>query len=198
MTDTNAQTIRTGRRQFLQFSGAGLAMAVLGIGMPGVADAAAPVDITMEIVTGKMDGKPGWPKYEPANLVLPAHRLIRVTVRCHDDGAADIPGGYNKVRGTVGGNMRLIKGTPATISPNDGTLVKEIPVKDTAHTFTVNGDNFFMNVPMPVLSSVVYEFMSPAAGTYPWQCMAACGTGSGGWAGAMSTESWMQGVVTVK
>ena len=145
-----------------------------------------------------MDGKPGWPKYEPANLVLPAHRLIQVTVRCYDDGAADIPGGYNKVSGTVDGTVRLIMGQPKVIGANAGTIVKEIPVKDTAHTFTVNGDKFYMNIPIPVLGTVVYRFMTPAAGTYPWQCMAACGTGKGGWAGPMMTDGWMKGNITVK
>ncbi len=190
--------VSTSRRQLLQFSGTGIAMAVLGITIPrGANAAAAPVEVSQKIIIGKKVGKDDWPQYVPANLSLPAKRLIRVTVRCYDDGPADIPTGYNVVRGTVDGTMRVIKGTPDSISPTDGTVVKQIGFKDTAHTFTVNGDNFFMNVPIPPLSTVVYEFMTPAAGSLPWQCMAACGTGEGGWGGAMATDGWMQGTITV-
>jgi hypothetical protein len=190
--------VSTNRRQLLQFSGTGIAMAVLGITIPrAVEAAAAPLEFSQKIIVGKKVGNDDWPQYVPANLSLPANRLIQVTVRCYDDGAADIPGGYNIVRGTVDGTMRVIKGTPDSISPTDGTVVKQIPVKETAHTFTVNGDNFFLNVPVPPLSTVVYQFMTPAAGSLPWQCMAACGTGEGGWGGAMATDGWMQGTITV-
>jgi heme/copper-type cytochrome/quinol oxidase subunit 2 len=150
--------------------------------------------VSMKIIEPKKD----WPTFEPANLVLPAHRLIQVTVHDHDDGSADIPGGYNRVKGTVGGVMRVIKGPDAVVTPGAGTVVTEVPVKDVAHTFTMIGEGFFMNVPMPVLSTVVYQFMTPGPGTYPWQCMAACGTGEGGWGGSMATDGWMRGVVTVK
>lgn len=187
----------TSRRQFLQVSGVGLVMSVLGAGVALAADDEAPIEIAQKIIIGKKVGNDDWPQYVPANLTLPAKRLIQVTLRCFDDGAADIPGGYNIVRGTINGEMRVIKGTADAISPQDGTVVKQIAVKETAHTFTVNGDNFFLNVPVPPLSTVVYRFMSPPAGSYPWQCMAACGTGDGGWAGAMATDGWMQGTITV-
>ena len=181
-------------------------VAVLAVGLamllpatrPPASGASGPLRVSMKIVTGRMDGKPGWPKYEPAFLTLPAHRLVQVTVRDYDDGNADIPGGYNAVKGTVDGVMRVIKGTPATIGPDAGRVVKEIPVKDVAHTFTVIGKDFFMNVPMPVKSTVVFRFVTPASGTYPWQCMAACGIGKGGWGGPMATKNWMQGEVIVK
>ena len=71
-------------------------------------------------------------------------------------------------------------------------------MKEVAHTFTMIGEGLFMNVPMPVLSTVVYRFMTPGPGTYAWQCMAACGTGDGGWGGPMARDGWMRGAVTVK
>jgi hypothetical protein len=199
-SEKNQGPVDAGRRRILTglVSAGGLAVAVLAIGMPPAAEAAGPLEVSMKIVTGKMIHKPGWPRYEPANLVLPAHRLIEVTVHDYDDGAADIPGGYNKVKGTIGGVMRVIKGQPETIGPQEGRVVKEIPVKDVAHTFTVIGEGFFMNVPMPVLSTVVYQFMTPGPGTYPWQCMAACGTGEGGWGSSMAKDGWMRGAVTVQ
>ena len=200
VSEKNHGPADAGRRRFLTglVSGGGVAAALLAIAMRPAAEAAGPVEVSMKIITGKMIGKPGWPRYEPANLVLPAHRLVQVTVRDYDDGSADIPGGYNRVRGTVGGVMRLIKGTPATIAPGAGTVVKEIPVKEVAHTFTMIGERLFMNVPMPLKSTVVFQFMTPGPGTYPWQCMAACGTGVGGWGGSMETDGWMRGAVVVK
>lgn len=200
VNETNYGPAAADRRRFLigLASGGGAAFAALAIGWHPEAEAVGPFEVSMKIVTGRMIKKPGWPKYEPANLVLPAHRLIQVTVRDYDDGAADIPGGYNQVKGTVGGVMRVIKGTPATITPQEGTVVKEIPVKDVAHTFTVIGKGFFMNVPMPVLSTVVYRFTTPGPGEYPWQCMAACGTGEGGWGSSMAHDGWMRGTITVK
>jgi hypothetical protein len=197
MSEKNYGLIAFSRRSFLTGLVSGAGVAVLAIAVHPTAEAAEPVDVSMKIVTGKMLGKPGWPKYDPASLVLPAHRLIQVTVRDYDDGSAEIPGGYNRVKGTIGGIMRVIKGPDATISPEAGKVVKKIPVKDVAHTFTVNGENFFMNVPMPVLSTVVFRFMTPAPGTYPWQCMAACGTGEGGWGSSMAKDGWMRGIMTV-
>lgn len=197
MVDTALWPLSASRRRFLQLSGGGLAIAGLTLAMDRPAQAAGPVKLEMEIVTGKMIGRPGWPQYKPGDFTVPAHRLIEVTVRCYDDGNAQIPGGYNKVGGRAGKTMRLIKGTPKTFAANAGTLVHEVPVKDVAHTFTVNGEHFFMNVPMPVSSTVVFQFKSPRPGKYPWQCMAACGTGAGGWAGPMMTDGWMQGVMTV-
>ncbi len=197
MVDTALWPLGASRRRFLQLSGSGLAIAALSLAMEPAAAAADVVKLEMKIVTGKMIGRPGWPQFKPGNFTVPAHKLIQVTVRCYDDGNAQIPGGYNRVGGRAGKTMRLIKGTPKTIAANAGTLVHEVPVKDVAHTFTVNGEHFFMNVPMPVSSTVVFQFKSPRPGKYPWQCMAACGTGAGGWAGPMMTDGWMQGVMTV-
>ncbi|MDE2333851.1 MAG: hypothetical protein KGK10_04880 [Rhodospirillales bacterium] len=197
MTINHSWLAPASRRRFLQLSGGGLAIAAMSLALDPAAEAAGPIKVEMKVVTGKMIGRPGWPQFEPGDLTLPSGRLVEVTVRCYDDGNAQIPGGYNKVSGTVGNTMRLIKGTPKTIAANAGTVLHEIPVKDVAHTFTVNGEHFFMNVPMPVSSTVIYQFKTPKAGKYAWQCMAACGTGAGGWAGPMMTDSWMQGFLTI-
>ncbi len=197
MTDNYSWLASASRRRFLQISGSGLAIAAMSLALEPAAEAAGPIKIEMKVVTGKMIGRPGWPQFEPGDFTVPTNSLVEVTVRCYDDGNAQVPGGYNKVSGTVGNTMRLIKGTPKTIAATDGKVVHEIPVKDVAHTFTVNGENFFMNVPMPVSSTVIYQFKAPKPGKYAWQCMAACGTGAGGWAGPMMTDGWMQGFVTV-
>ncbi len=197
MNENSLWPLNASRRRFLKLSGGGLVIAAIGLTMDSPAEASDLIKVSMKVVTGKMIGRPGWPQFEPGDLKLPAHRLVEVTVRCFDDGNAQIPGDYNRVSGTIGNVMRVIKGTPASFAPNAGRVVEEVPMKEVAHTFTVKGKNFFMNVPLPVSSTVVYRFKTPAAGKYPWQCMAACGTGAGGWAGPMMTNAWMEGMVTV-
>jgi len=204
MRNNSLGGVRTDRRKFLLLAGGGLVGAAkmeFAAAPSARAATAAPdapaLEIAQRIVTGKMDGKPGWPKFVPANLFLPAHSLIEVTVRCYDDGSASIPAGLNAVSGTINDEMRLIKGQPDFIAADMGKLVKEVPVDVVAHTLTVNDTRFPLNVPIPLLSTVVYRFKSPAPGTYDWQCMAACGTGKKGWDGAMKTGGWMRGKITV-
>lgn len=197
MSANNLWPASPGRRGFLQLSAGSLAVAAIGLALDAPAEASGLIKVAMKIITGKMIGRPGWPQFEPGDLTLPPNRLVEVTLRCFDDGDAQIPGGYNRVTGTVGDVMRLIKGTPSTIAPGAGKVVAEIPVKQVAHTFTVNGKGFFMNVPAHVSSTMIYRFKTPGPGKYPWQCMAACGTGAGGWAGPMMTEAWMQGMLTI-
>ncbi len=197
MSEKDIWSASPSRRGLLHLAAGGLAVAGIGLALEPRAEASGPVRVSMKILTGKMIGRPGWPQFEPGDLSLPPHRLVEVTLRCFDDGNAQIPGGYNRVTGTVGDVMRLIAGTPAIIPPHAGKLVSEVPVKKVAHTFTVNGRGFFMNVPVPVSSTVIYRFMTPGPGRYPWQCMAACGTGAGGWAGPMMTQAWMEGVITI-
>ncbi|MDE2515248.1 MAG: hypothetical protein KGL12_04405 [Rhodospirillales bacterium] len=193
------EPVDAGRRRFVgtMMMGGGLALALRTIAGPTPAEAAGLVKVEMKILTGKMIGRPGWPQFMPGGFSVPAHRPVEVTVRCYDDGNAQIPGGYNKASGTQDNMFRLIDAIPAKIAEHDGTLVHAIPVKEVAHTFTVNGEDFFLNVPMRVRSTMIFRFTAPKPGAYPWQCMAACGTGAGGWAGAMMTRGWMQGVMTV-
>ncbi|MCF8565533.1 hypothetical protein LLE49_12480 [Alicyclobacillus tolerans] len=156
------------------------------------ATTAKPVNLTVQIVTGKMDGKPGWPKFEPADTTLPANTVVNVTVKDYDDGPATVPAGYNAVKGTQNGTITV-----------DGKTVSSIPAKDVAHTITIPSMN--LNVPIPPKTSaekyatVQFSFKTPATPQkLDWQCMAACGSGSSGWQGAMATDGWMKGVYTVQ
>lgn len=156
------------------------------------------VHLYLTIVTGKMNGKPGWPEYIPGNFSVPAGAIVDVQIRDFDSGAAAIPGGYNKVIGTVGGTIKIIKAVGGAVDQQPGTTVAQVPANDVAHTFTINENGFNLNVPVPPLSTVEFSFKSPAAGTYDWQCFAACGTGQAGWGGPMATDGWMKGVMTVQ
>ena len=190
------------RRLLRALAVAGVTVGMLSM-LPGVRPPASgalqPVQLALKIVTVKVAGqKDPWPEYVPARFTLPPHALVQVTVRDFDDGAADIPPGYEVVRGTVDGTMRVFNGANATVTSGAGTIVKQLPMKKVAHTLTVVGEGFYLNVPMPPLSTVVFSIKTPGPGTYPWQCMAACGTGEGGWGGPMAKNGWMQGAMVVR
>lgn len=149
-------------------------------------------NLTMKVVTGKMDGKKGWPKFEPADSTLPANAVVTVTIQNYDDGNAPIPQGDNKVTGTTDGTMTV-----------DGKSDTSVPTANVAHTFTIS--SIGLNVPIPVRSAnekfntVQFTFKTPSSPTkLDWQCMAACGTGSSGWMGSMATDGWMKGVLTIQ
>lgn len=153
---------------------------------------AQPTNLTVKIVTGKMDGKPGWPQFQPANANLPANSVVNVTVKDYDDGAAAIPTGYNVVKGTVNGSITV-----------DGKTVTSVPANDVAHTISI--PTIGLNIPIPpktdkeAYATVTFSFKTPAnAEQLNWQCMAACGSGSSGWEGAMATGGWMKGVYNVQ
>ncbi|MDA8442463.1 MAG: hypothetical protein M0Z55_08810 [Peptococcaceae bacterium] len=154
-------------------------------------NSATKASFTMTMETGKMDGKPGWPKFVPGNLTLPANADVTLTINSYDDGNAGIPTGDNKVTGTVGGSMTL-----------DGKSVTSIPTKDVAHTITIS--SLGLNVPIAVktasekYSVTTFTFHTPSTPTVlNWQCEAACGSGKDGWEGAMSTDNWMKGTFNV-
>ena len=153
---------------------------------------ALPTAYSMKMVTGKMDGKKGWPKTEPANLTLPENKDVTITLKNYDDGNATVPTGYNLVKGTVDGSIKV-----------DGKTVTSIPMADVSHTITIS--SLGINIPIPVRTTsekyvtVQFTIKTPAtAQTLAWQCLAECGTGSAGWGGPMITSGWMKGNFTVQ
>jgi hypothetical protein len=157
------------------------------------ASAAAPsvhYHFYMDVLTGGMYGKPGWPKFEPGNFTLPANADVTVTITSYDDGTAPVPAVYGKVSGTAGDTETV-----------NGQTVSSVDPQQVAHTFTVSG--LKLNVPIPVAASsqsptvVQFTFHTPKAGTYTWQCEAPCGSGADGWGGPMVTSGYMTGTMTV-
>lgn len=147
------------------------------------------VRLYMAVITGKMLNKAGWPAFVPGDFVVPAHTLVTVVIRNFDGGTAPLQKGmlqYDKVTGTVGNIEEL----------NDNAVVSAVLNKNVSHTFTIA--KLHLNAPIPAGKTVEFTFRTPGPGTYTWQCMAPCGTGSGGWAGPMSTNGWMTGKMVVK
>lgn len=153
---------------------------------------------TMEIQTGKMDGRSGWPRYSPSSFTAPAGATVVLTIVSYDDGTAPLPPaspwgqvwGADATFGAATGGTELVDGTPVHSIPND----------QVAHTFTIPG--LLINVPIPAATSdthpvtVVFTFRVTKKGTFNWLCAAPCGSGSTGMAGAMNTDGWMEGHVS--
>ena len=172
----------------------------------GNASAAAPkptkVSMNLEVVNGGNAQHSDWPFFSqdgknplPATFKLPANAVVTLTIKNYDDGGGDVPAAYAKVTGTVG-NTETVNGTQESSFKASGVI---------AHTFTVAGLN--LNIPLiaatdqgstVVPSVTVVTFKTPAkSGTYTWQCMQPCGTGSDGWGGTMATAGWMTGSLQI-
>lgn len=147
---------------------------------------------SMKLLTGKIDGKPGWPKYTPSSWMVHKGQKVTVKITSYDDGTAPLTGSqmmFDKVLGSTNG-AEYVNGRRAT-------AVSDVNV---AHTFTIVGLNF--NMPIPAAPTggtvtVVATFVASKTGVFRWQCYAPCGSGAHSMGGAMSTDGWMSGFVTV-
>jgi hypothetical protein len=162
---------------------------------PAPAARPAEVWLYLSILTGAMIGRKGWPEYVPADFTVPADSLVHVEIRCFDNGTASVPSGYEYVHGTVGGTMQLIRGVNGNVDALPVVTVNHVAPGNVAHTLTFSDLN--LSVPVPPLSTVRFAVHTPGRGTYGWQCMAACGTGQGGWGGPMATQGYMNGFMHV-
>ncbi len=159
-----------------------------------------------------------------ANIHIPAHQLIRISITDYDSyGLSGVIGpngtandsSYAKVSGTVGGveyvynctnvNVTLPSPTADNISIPTGFAATSFPWignasggYDIAHTFTIlNGSNIMVNMPSPGESTVYAQFYMNETGVFTWQCFIPCGAEATGWGGAMVTAGWMTGTITV-
>lgn len=133
-----------------------------------------------------------------ANLTIPSHTRIEITIASYDTGSMPPAPPYGQVTGTVNNEMTVINGTAA--SGDDTSVpwsetVTSVPLDQIVHTFTVPS----LNLNLPVISgdTVVASFYANVTGTFRWFCMTPCGTGSDGLGGAMATPGWMIGQITV-
>lgn len=146
--------------------------------------------IALKIETGKMDGKPGWPRFVPSDINVRSGAKVTFTITNYDDGAAPLPSSLASYEKITGGTETV-----------DGTAVAAIPNADISHTLSV--PNLGVNVVIPVVPknkqfvTVAFTFTPTKTGTFTWHCFAPCGSGSDGMTGAMSTMDWMEGNLTV-
>ena len=139
-----------------------------------------------------------------ATINVPLHTEISLTIVNYDDGADTVNQIYSAVNGTQNNQMLVVDNTLMNASQgnsginlnlNSTQTVSSWPVGDISHTFTVN--DLGLNIPVPP-SSTVHAFVTfDKAGSFTWQCFVPCGSGTSGWAGAMSTPGWMTGSLVV-
>jgi len=133
-----------------------------------------------------------------SDILLPAHRLIQLTIISYDTPTAGSTDQEGKVSGTFGGTVYMINGTTAmgtNASQPWGTNVTAEPGSMLAHTFTIPQ----LGINIPVVggdTEIAYLYLNQT-GAFPWLCETPCGFGPTGMQGAMSTSGWMEGEVTV-
>ena len=160
-------------------------------------------------VHGKNGGAhPDWGTYGPStSLWVPAHALVKVTIRNYDTSARPNDLYYATVHGTVGG-----------VAYYDGKPLSQLSPDQSAHTFTIHmfptagQPTLFVSVPMlavadnapnlangyPKPTVTTFEFRTGGPGRYIWQCFAPCGDPTyAGFGGPMSTIGYMAGTITV-
>ncbi len=136
-----------------------------------------------------------------ANITFPTNRKIIVTITSYDMGSAPTASQYSKVSGTVNDQITLIDGAIASGGNTSliwKTEVSSVPVSKIIHTFTIPS----LHINIPVIAgytetAVIPPISKNKAGSYNWQCEAACGSGKSGWEGPMATPGWMMGTVNV-
>ena len=170
--------------------GAGMTVSAHTVAKHASGVAMLPVVIQTNVITGKMDGKKGWPEFAPAFWSVPQNSKVELIIHSYDDGGAGVTGPNLNVKGTIG-NVEYV----------DGKAVKGFGKNNVAHTITI--PQLGLNIPIPPRSAkekfvtVVAYFNVAKPGNYTWQCMAQCGSGASGWGGAMSTPGWMKGTLNV-
>jgi heme/copper-type cytochrome/quinol oxidase subunit 2 len=152
------------------------------------------VQLNLNIVINQPGMQKDWPGYAPNHLVVPANSIVTITLRDYDLGDTPLPNNspFTTVQGTVGSR--------ATV---DGKVYSSLAPDKVAHTFTIS--QLHINVPLPgdapkgaTYDTITFTFHTGKAGTYTFQCLDPCGTGSTGWMGPMVTKGYMMGTLTVQ
>ena len=132
----------------------------------------------------------GLDEYFPANFSVPAHIPVEVVISNYDNGSNSPPAEFAVVAGTLGGT--------ADLQGRSGpTPYASLPTSDIAHTFTLLGNGYDLNVPIaPSRGSggptvVAFSAYFNETGTFVWHCYAPCDMM------AMTDPGFMQGTVTV-
>jgi plastocyanin len=139
-------------------------------------------------IPGTITDRPGWPRYSPSSITVPAGKKVTFVITNYDDVGTPLTAGlpYNHVMG----GQETVAGKPVSYVSN----------KVIAHTFTVTG--LGVNIPVPMAPAggsvtVTFTFIAHKAGTYTWQCYTPCGSGKNGTSGPMMTNGFMQGTLRV-
>lgn len=134
----------------------------------------------------------GLDKYMPANFTVPAHTPILFTIANYDNASNPVDNASAVVRGTVG-NVETMR----SASDPTGMTMGTVPANQVAHTFTMDGAPYSINVPITAASGlgnpmiVTFTAYFNVTGVFEWHCLAPCDAVS------MTTPGYMRGTVTV-
>ena len=187
------------RRAFLVAGALGGATAVLaGCGVAAASTTKRTAHLYLTIATPAMLGNED-PAMIPANPQIPANSTVRVEIVNFDDATPMTAAlaQFAKVQGTVGGTITV---APLdTKDPNHASAQSTVSSLDlqsgVSHTFTIA--KLGINVPVAPKARTIFTIETGDGGTYLWRCNDPCGTGPGGWGGAMSADGFMMGKLTI-
>ncbi len=139
-----------------------------------------------------------------ADIVLPAHTLIQLSIVSYDAPPPNSTQSMASVTGTVGGSVFVVNGTPGSGMSNGamdamvnwGKNETSVPINSLTGTITV--PQIGLNIPFPSMSTTIAYIEFNQTGTFTWVRLPPCGLGSDGLSGAMNTPGWMMGSITVR
>jgi hypothetical protein len=147
--------------------------------------------------TGTITGKPGWPRYAPSTISVPAGKQVTLIIMNYDDMSTPLISALQQYDDVQGGTATY-----------NGAALTSVDNQKIAHTFTVAA--LGINVPLPMAMDqgsgssktvapaiVTFTFTPTKSGTFTWQCFTPCGSGSDGTGGPMATDGYMMGKFTV-
>jgi hypothetical protein len=151
---------------------------------------------TVEFVIAK-DPSTGLYAVSPNSTHVPANSIVNVMVVNYDPVNHTVPVGFCNVTGTLNGTMMwswMHGGMMGSgYGPGPGMMRNLTPAM-VSHTFTIGGDGYGVNVPIPVAHSatdpsvVNFSFAVHGAGELPWMCE---GASSAGTMGPMMGAFWV-------
>ena len=135
---------------------------------------------------------------------VPAHSLVRVTIRQYDGDSGLRNPFLSQATGTVGGTFTLNGRTTRSIDPDTASHVFAIPelgVSVPLQGVPDNAKNPCGNAPCTLSQAhqtITFTFRTGAKGLYRWQCFVPCAAGYiDGFGGPMQTVGYMDGFVKV-
>ncbi len=166
--------------------------AALGVLLHMPAATPAPSGPEYLFLTIGFDWATGLDRYMPANFTVPTHTPVVVQITNYDNTSNPVPGSVASVQGTVG-NVEIMR-SAADVA---GMPMSSVPATQVAHTFTMTGGPYSINVPIAAARSLgnpmIVTFMAyfNVTGSFDWHCLAPCDASS------MTTPGFMRGTVTV-
>jgi hypothetical protein len=161
------------------------------------------------------DAHPTWVSYyavspssrhwvHSTTYVVPAHKLVHVTVYEYDSQTGLRNPFIGQAQGTVGGTF-LLNGKPTkAVDPDTASHVFAIPQIGLSVPLPGPGENAknpCSNAPCSLNNAhdtISFTFRTPGKGLYRWQCFVPCAAGYiAGFGGPMQTVGYMDGFIKV-